>query len=173
MWCPSQSSNRKPCGKNPDGAEIYDQKFRRAMENFTSAVSRRANLIIMAFTIDHLDHLVLTVEDIGLTIDFYTNALGMQAATFGDRKALKFGRQKINLHQRGHEFDPKAAHPTSGSGDLCFITEEPLLEVIRHMAQLSVPIEQGPVEPTGAVGKLLSVYVRDPDGNLIEISNQV
>src|ERR1039458_9446987 len=144
-----------------------------AMGNFTSTVSRQANLITMAFTIEHLDHLVLTVADIGLTIDFYTNALGMQAVTFGDRKALKFGQQKINLHQRGHEFDPKAAHPTPGSGDLCFIAKEPLEEVVRHLAHLSIPIEEGPVERTGAVGKLFSVYLRDPDNNLIEISNYV
>jgi catechol 2,3-dioxygenase-like lactoylglutathione lyase family enzyme len=127
----------------------------------------------MAFTIDHLDHLVLTVADIGSTIDFYTNALGMQVVTFEDRKALKFGQQKINLHLRGHEFEPKAAHPTPGSGDLCFITKEPLQEVVRHLARLSVHIEEGPVERTGAVGKLLSVYLRDPDNNLIEISNYV
>ena len=127
----------------------------------------------MAFTIDHLDHLVLTVTDIALTMDFYTKALGMQAVTFGDRKALKFGQQKINLHQRGHEFDPKAAHPTPGSGDFCFIAKEPLEEVLRHLAHLSIQIEEGPVERTGAVGKLLSVYLRDPDNNLIEISNYV
>jgi len=138
-----------------------------------SSSERQATLIIMAFTIDHLDHLVLTVRDIALTMDFYTKALGMQAVTFGDRKALKFGQQKINLHQRGHEFDPKAAHPTPGSGDLCFIAKEPLEEVLRHLAYLSIQIEEGPVERTGAVGKLLSVYLRDPDNNLIEISNYV
>lgn len=127
----------------------------------------------MTLTIDHLDHLVLTVEDLAATIDFYTKALGMQAVTFEGRKALKFGKQKINLHQRGHEFDPKAAHPTPGSGDLCFITKEPLDEVLHHLAHLSIPVEQGPIERTGAVGKLLSVYIRDPDENLIEISNCV
>jgi catechol 2,3-dioxygenase-like lactoylglutathione lyase family enzyme len=127
----------------------------------------------MAFTIDHLDHLVLTVADIGATIDFYTNALRMQAVTFDGRRALRFGRQKMNLHQRGHEFSPKAAHPTPGSADLCFITKEPLEVVIRHLADLAIPIEEGPVERTGAVGKLLSVYLRDPDNNLIEISNYV
>jgi catechol 2,3-dioxygenase-like lactoylglutathione lyase family enzyme len=127
----------------------------------------------MALTIDHLDHLVLTVADIAATINFYTNALGMQAVTFGERRALKFGQQKINLHQRGHEFEPKAAHPTPGSGDLCFIVKEPLEEVMRHLAGLSIHIEEGPVERTGAVGKLLSIYLRDPDNNLIEISNYV
>jgi len=127
----------------------------------------------MAFTIDHLDHLVLTVADIGATTDFYVNALGMQAVTFGDRKALRFGEQKINLHQCGHEFDPKAAHPLPGSADLCFITKQPLAVVIRHLADLAIHIEEGPVDRTGAVGKLLSVYLRDPDNNLIEISNYV
>jgi len=127
----------------------------------------------MAFTIDHLDHLVLTVADITLTIDFYTNTLGMQVVTFGDRMALRFGQQKINLHQRGHEFDPKAAHPTPGSCDLCFITKSPLEEVLRHLAHRSIQIEEGPLERTGAVGKLRSVYLRDPDYNLIEISNYI
>jgi catechol 2,3-dioxygenase-like lactoylglutathione lyase family enzyme len=127
----------------------------------------------MALTIEGLDHLVLTVEDLATTIDFYTKVLGMQAVTFGNRKALQFGQQKINLHQRGHEFEPKAAHPTPGSGDLCFIAKEPLEEVLHHLAHLSIPIEEGPIERTGAVGKLLSVYLRDPDDNLIEISNYV
>jgi catechol 2,3-dioxygenase-like lactoylglutathione lyase family enzyme len=127
----------------------------------------------MAFRIDHLDHIVLTVADVAATVDFYTKALGMEAVTFGDRKALKFGQQKINLHQRGHEFDPKAARPTPGSGDLCFIAKEPLEEVLHHLALLSIPIEQGPIERTGAMGKLLSIYLRDPDRNLIEISNYV
>ncbi len=129
------------------------------------------DLVSMAFTIDHLDHLVLTVADIDATIDFYTRILGMQVVTFGERRALKFGQQKINLHQLGSEFEPKAAHPTPGSGDLCFITKEPLEEVIHHLAGMSIPIEEGPVERTGAVGKLLSVYLRDPDNNLIELSN--
>lgn len=127
----------------------------------------------MAFRIDYLDHLVLTVADIDATVNFYTTALGMEAITFGGRKALRFGQQKINLHQRGREFEPKAAHPTPGSGDLCFIAKEPLKDVMAHLADLAIPIEEGPVERTGAVGKLLSVYLRDPDNNLIEISNYV
>ena len=127
----------------------------------------------MAFTIDHLDHLVLTVSNVDASIDFYTKALGMEAITFGGRKALKFGCEKINLHQHGQEFEPKAAHPTPGSGDLCFITKNPLEDVISHLAQLAIHTEEGPVERTGAVGKILSIYLRDPDNNLIEISNNV
>ena len=125
----------------------------------------------MAFTIEQLDHIVLTVAKIDATIDFYTEVLGMDTVTFEGRKALLFGDQKINLHQRGHEFSPKAAHPTPGSADLCFITLTPLEEVIEYLNQLRVHIEEGPVERTGAVGKLRSIYIRDPDHNLVEISN--
>jgi catechol 2,3-dioxygenase-like lactoylglutathione lyase family enzyme len=108
--------------------------FRRAFAGPAAASGVVKDLVSMAFTIDHLDHLVLTVADIDATIDFYTRILGMPAVTFGERKALKFGQQKINLHQHGSEFEPKAAHPTPGSGDLCFIATEPLEEVIHHLA---------------------------------------
>ncbi|KGM35916.1 VOC family protein [Inquilinus limosus] len=127
--------------------------------------------------IDHLDHLVLTVASIEATCDFYTRALGMTAETFGPdtpegrRKALRFGGQKINLHQMGHEFEPKALRPTPGSGDLCFIAATPLEEVVAHLQRLGIAIEEGPVPRTGATGPLRSVYLRDPDANLIEISN--
>ncbi|MGO7214884.1 VOC family protein [Rhizobium ruizarguesonis] len=124
--------------------------------------------------IDRLDHLVLTVVDIAITCDFYSRILGMSVETFAEgRKALKFGRQKINLHQAGHEFDPKATHPTPGSGDLCFIAETPLADVIADLQAAGVAIEEGPVERTGATGRLRSVYFRDPDGNLIEVSNLI
>lgn len=124
--------------------------------------------------IDRLDHLVLTVADIAVTCDFYSRILGMSVETFAEgRKALKFGRQKINLHQAGHEFDPKASHPTPGSGDLCFIAETPLGDVITHLQASGVAIEEGPVERTGATGHLRSVYFRDPDGNLLEVSNLI
>ncbi len=125
----------------------------------------------MGFVIDHLDHLVLTVADIDATVAFYRSALGMEVVTFGNRKALRFGEQKINLHQAGKEFEPKAAHPTPGSGDLCFITKTPIEEVISHLKALHHAVELGPVERTGAVGTLRSIYLRDPDFNLIEISN--
>ena len=122
--------------------------------------------------IERIDHLVLTVRDIAATCDFYSRVLGMQVVTFGgDRKALQFGRQKINLHERGKEFEPKALQPTPGSGDLCFITEVPLPQVVDHIRSCGVQVIEGPVRRTGAVGPIESIYVRDPDGNLIEVSN--
>lgn len=122
--------------------------------------------------IDSIDHLVLTVADIEATCRFYTSVLGMQVVTFGEgRTALAFGTQKINLHQQGREFEPKAQHPTPGSGDLCLITLVALSEVITHLQACGVAILDGPVRRTGAVGILLSVYFRDPDLNLIEVSN--
>jgi len=122
--------------------------------------------------IDHLDHLVLTVADLDVTVDFYTRVLGMQVVTFGEgRKALSFGVQKINLHQAGKEFEPKAERPTPGSADLCFIVATPLDEVIAHLETQGVAILEGPLRRTGATQPILSVYVRDPDFNLIELSN--
>lgn len=123
-------------------------------------------------TIDRLDHLVLTVRDIEATCAFYSKVLGMEVRTFGPdkRKALHFGRQKINLHQAGHEFEPKALRPTPGSADLCFITEKALEAVRVHLKACNVKIESGPVERTGAMGRMRSLYFRDPDSNLIEVS---
>ncbi|MDK4704794.1 VOC family protein [Rhizobium sp. CNPSo 4062] len=122
--------------------------------------------------IDHLDHLVLTVASIEESCDFYAHVLGMGVETFGEgRKALTFGNQKINLHQAGHEFEPKAEQPTPGSADLCFISTTSLDDVIAHLQTKGVTIEEGPVRRTGATGPLLSVYFRDPDQNLIEVSN--
>lgn len=126
----------------------------------------------MAFKIDRLDHLVLTVQDIDATCEFYTRAMGMEVVTFaGDRKALTFGCQKINLHQVGNELDPHASHPQSGSGDICLITTTPIDDVIQHLNNQGVGIVEGPVMRTGAVGDIRSVYIMDPDHNLIEISN--
>ncbi len=122
--------------------------------------------------IKSLDHLVLTVRDIDASCDFYTRVLGMQVVSFaGGRKALAFGRQKINLHLAGHEFEPKAEYPTPGSADLCFLSETPLEQVIAHLRACDVAILEGPVQRTGAQGPILSVYVRDPDQNLLEIAN--
>jgi catechol 2,3-dioxygenase-like lactoylglutathione lyase family enzyme len=122
--------------------------------------------------IERLDHLVITVADIEATCAFYARVMGMQVVTFGTgRKALAFGQQKINLHQHGKEFEPKAITPMPGSADLCFITSTAISDVIQHLAREQVEIILGPVERTGAMDRLESVYFRDPDGNLIEISN--
>jgi len=118
-----------------------------------------------------LDHLVLTVADIARTCDFYTRALGMTVLRFGEgRVALHFGPQKINLHQADRTFDPKAAAPMPGSADLCFLLAGTLEAAIAHLATLGIPIEVGPVERTGAAGRIRSIYLRDPDGNLLELS---
>jgi catechol 2,3-dioxygenase-like lactoylglutathione lyase family enzyme len=126
----------------------------------------------MSIKVRAIDHVVLTVADIDKTIDFYTRVLGMKQETFGSgRKALSFGTQKFNLHQKGREFEPKAAHPTSGSIDICLICETPIAQVIDHLKRWNVEVAEGPVQRTGAVGKINSVYVRDPDQNLVELSN--
>ncbi len=125
-----------------------------------------------------LDHLVLTVASIKRTIAFYSDVLGMQAEVFEvadgtTRNALKFGHQKINLHQSGSEFEPKALHPSPGSADLCFLTTTPIDTWQAHLKALKVPVLEGPVRRTGATGPIQSIYVRDPDGNLIEISTKI
>ena len=127
--------------------------------------------------IQSLDHLVLTVKDIEASIAFYCDILGMQHITFGpgtdnkQRHALKFGSQKINLHQAATIFQPAANTPTPGSTDLCFIVKTPLAQVIHELEKHNIKIIEGPVERTGATNKISSVYVRDPDLNLIELSN--
>jgi len=122
--------------------------------------------------IARLDHLVLTVKDIDATCDFYSRVLGMEVVTFKqDRKALTFGQQNFNLHQVGHEFEPKAQRPTPGAIDLCLITETPLAEAQRSIESEGVKIIEGPVERIGATGAIHSIYFRDPDDNLIEVSN--
>ena len=119
-----------------------------------------------------LDHLVLTVRDIDASVKFYAQVLGMRVETFDNgRKALHFGIAKINLHQCGREFEPKALHPTSGSADLCFVVRTPLRDVIERLRARGVEILLGPVKRTGAQGEIQSVYIRDPDGNLIELSS--
>ncbi|MGD9947871.1 MAG: VOC family protein [Desulfobulbus sp.] len=124
--------------------------------------------------VDALDHLVLTVVDVEKTAAFYEQVLGMQMIVFaGGRKALFFGAQKINLHQFGHEFEPKAQLPTPGSADLCFITSTPLTEVANHLRKCGVDIIEGPVRRTGAMGSILSLYFRDPDLNLVEVANSL
>ena len=123
--------------------------------------------------IDHLDHIVLTTAHAEQCIDFYTRVLGMKFERFGEgRMALKFGGQKINLHEKGREFSPRATLAAPGTLDVCFIAALPLKDVIAQLVEAGVPIIEGPVAKTGARGPIRSVYVRDPDGNLVEISEQ-
>ena len=129
----------------------------------------------MRVQVQSLDHLVLTVADIAATIRFYRDVLGMEAATFttatGEaRHALCFGAQKINLHRAGAEFQPHARRPAPGTADMCFLTQVPLPDWLDHLAACGVAVEDGPVPRTGAQGPILSLYVRDPDGNLLEVS---
>jgi len=130
----------------------------------------------MTPTVTALDHLVLTVGDIDETAAFYTDVLGMTAQVWhpadgSTRTALCFGQQKINLHPKGREYEPKAANPAPGTADLCFLSDTLLADWQAHLAQHHVAIEEGPIRRTGATGPILSIYLRDPDGNLIEISN--
>lgn len=122
--------------------------------------------------VDRIDHLVLTVKDITSTVNFYTVVMGMEKVVFGEgRVALAFGKQKINLHELGKEFEPKAENVKVGSADLCFIVKDPIEQVIDHLIKHNIPVIEGPVKRTGANGGIISAYFRDPDGNLIEVSN--
>ena len=127
-----------------------------------------------AIVIERLDHLVLTARDVEATLGFYERALGMRREVFeGGRAALHFGRQKINVHPHPTDVEIVAKDPRPGTADLCFIAETPLAAVIAHLEACGVAIEMGPIQRTGAQGPILSLYIRDPDGNLIEISNEV
>jgi catechol 2,3-dioxygenase-like lactoylglutathione lyase family enzyme len=122
--------------------------------------------------VNRLDHLVLTVASIEATVDFYTRVLGMEAIIFGTgRTALRFGTSKINLHQAGKEFEPRALRPTPGSADICLIVDDDIATVIADLTGAGIMIEEGPVDRTGATGPIVSCYLRDPDQNLIELSN--
>ncbi len=124
--------------------------------------------------VQRIDHVVLTVADVERTTRFYERVLGMTPVWFGEgRRALAFGDQKLNLHEAGREFEPKARRPTPGAIDLCFTTDVPLEDVAAHLRECSVEIELGPVDKVGARRALRSLYFRDPDGNLIEVSNEV
>ncbi len=124
--------------------------------------------------VERLDHLVLTVRDINTTVEFYTSVMGMEQVIFGDgRVALTFSNQKINLHQKDNGFEPKAGSVQTGSADLCFIIDQPVTEAIKHLRHYNLTVIEGPVQRTGATGKISSVYFRDPDENLIEISNYI
>nr|BDT27763.1 VOC family protein [Bacteriovorax sp. HI3] len=125
----------------------------------------------MTIVIDRIDHIVLTVSDIEATIKFYENVLGMKAESFGaGRRALSFGKSKFNLHQKGNEFEPKAKSPTPGSVDICLISRSSIQEIVDHLNTCGVKIEEGPISRTGALGPITSVYFRDLDFNLIEVS---
>ncbi len=132
-------------------------------------------------TVQRIDHLVLTCRDVAATIRFYTEVLGMKEVTFGaGRKALAFGRQKLNLHPVGQAADgggggvaALAARPVPGSADLCLIVAEPAAAIVAHLAVCGIPVEEGPVVRTGALGPIESIYVRDPDGNLVELARYV
>ena len=125
-------------------------------------------------TINSLDHLVMTVRDLDVTIDFYQRVLGMTSQTFGSeqRRSLHFSNQKINLHLAGHEFEPKAHVALPGTADLCFISQTPMDEIVAHLHREQIEIIDGPRPRTGAMSKLNSIYFRDPDQNLIEVSNE-
>jgi catechol 2,3-dioxygenase-like lactoylglutathione lyase family enzyme len=126
----------------------------------------------MPIAIDRIDHVVLTVFDVERSLEFYARVLGMEPVTFaGGRRGLAFGQQKLNLHQAGREFEPKALKPAPGAMDLCFISATPLEEVASALRAEGIEVIAGPVPKTGALGPMMSVYFRDPDGNLIEVSN--
>lgn len=119
-----------------------------------------------------IDHFVLTCGDVEVTVAFYERALGMKAESFaGGRRALSFGKQKINLHQAGAEYVPHAENPLPGSADFCLLSDVPVAEIAEHLASMGVAVIEGPVARTGATGPLTSIYFRDPDGNLVEVSN--
>jgi catechol 2,3-dioxygenase-like lactoylglutathione lyase family enzyme len=148
--------------------------FTRARERLSRPAWAACQLALRPVAISHLDHLVLTVADIDRTSDFYQRALGMTPVVFEDgRHALEFGDSKINLHPAGQEIAPYAARPVAGSADICLIAATPLPQVIDHLRALDIVIIEGPVTRTGARGEMQSVYLRDPDGNLVEISNYV
>jgi len=124
--------------------------------------------------VNRIDHLVLTVRDIKRSVHFYESVMGMKKIEFGGgRIALLFGSQKINLHELGNEFEPKAGNVKGGSADLCFIISTPVKEAIEQLIEQGIPVIAGPVSRTGATGNILSAYFRDPDGNLIEVSNYI
>ena len=132
---------------------------------------KKKDLSEKRISIENIDHIVLTVMDVQRTCEFYTKALGMNIVEFENgRKALTFGKQKFNLHEYGKEIEPKAENPAPGTTDICLITETPIPTLINHINKLGIEIIEGPVERTGARGEIESIYFRDPDGNLIEVS---
>ncbi|NOY95714.1 MAG: cupin domain-containing protein [Chlorobi bacterium] len=159
----------------PEGT-IHSAKIKAGYSDITFFDERsrykKKNLSLNSISVKNIDHIVLTVKDIQRTCNFYAETLGMNVIEFGKgRKALKFEKQKINLHEYGKEFEPKATNAAPGTIDICLITETPIPILINHIKKLGIGIIEGPVERTGAEGKIESIYFRDPDGNLIEVSN--
>lgn len=154
--------------------KFHSRQVHRIFANLEKYLAANEGSYTHIVRLSHIDHIVLTVSDIERTCAFYHGALGMEVVTFGEgRKALRFGNQKINLHQKNGEFEPKAANPAVGSGDICFISNTSIELVASDLKEKGVQIIEGPVERTGANGKIISLYLRDPDENLIEISNYI
>lgn len=150
-------------------SEVLCVASRHSSFSFSVRPDRKQLVQILGF-----DHIVLTVTDIEASSRFYARVLGMQVVTFaGGRRALAFGQQKVNLHQRGKEFEPKASAPTPGSADLCFIAATPIETVIAHLQECGIAVLEGPVPRTGVTGPITSVYFRDPDSTLIEVANYI
>ncbi len=155
-------------------SRFHSRQIQKVFSNLEKYLASEESTYTDELKISHFEHIVLTVADIERTCNFYHNVLKMEILTFdGGRKALKFGRQKINLHTPGGEFTPKAKNPVPGSADICLVTYLNMDAVMRELKSGGVAIEEGPVEKSGADGKIISVYIHDPDGNLIEISNHL
>ena len=153
---------------------IHSKQIQHVFNNLEKYLAEHEGSYIHAIRLSHIDHIVLTVKNIEETCSFYHKVLGMEIVTFGDgRKGLKFGNQKINLHESGGALEPKAANPSPGSADLCIISHTSINQVVLELKQKNIEIIEGPAERSGTNGKIISVYVRDPDGNLIEISNPI
>jgi catechol 2,3-dioxygenase-like lactoylglutathione lyase family enzyme/ribosome-associated toxin RatA of RatAB toxin-antitoxin module len=155
-------------------SKFHSHQIKQVFESLRKYLSENEGAYMHKIRLSHLDHIVLTVTDAERTCTFYHNNLGMEIVTFGDgRKALKFGDQKINLHEVEGGFNPRAANPTIGSGDICLVSLTDVMVAADYLKQKGIEIIAGPVERIGTHGKLKSIYLRDPDGNLIELSNYV
>jgi catechol 2,3-dioxygenase-like lactoylglutathione lyase family enzyme len=153
-------------------AAIHSRQVKHIFNNLEKYLHASEEEFLHSIRISHIDHIVLTVKNIDASVKFYNSVLGMEVITFGEgRKALKFGNHKINLHDTGGNFAPKASAPLPGAADVCFITQTPINRVLQVLKNRNVEIKEGPVEKFGATGKIVSVYFYDPDGNLIELSN--
>lgn len=167
---PAIAGGQAPLRAALEGAKAAKAPLPTALRRIDLADIERNDMRLMP-PIAALDHFVLTVASIEETCAFYRDALGMEAVTFGSgRKALLCGGQKINLHEAGREFEPKAHKPTPGAGDFCLVTEEDLGALAQRLGSLGIAIEEGPVARTGARGPITSIYLRDPDGNLVEVA---